>query len=60
MKKKYVCPQIDIISTKMEDALLAGSPGDGHVPGHTGAKSYDGNLDDSVDEALWNDENRWK
>jgi len=26
MKKNYVCPQIDIIYTKMEDALLAGSP----------------------------------
>ena len=29
MKKEYVSPQIDIISTKMEDALLVGSDGKG-------------------------------
>ncbi len=59
MKKKYVCPQIDIISTKMEDALLKVSEGTGITP-PIGAKAYSGDLDDFTDEPLWKDENSWK
>ena len=44
---------------KMEDALLAGSEGDGKTP-PIGAKAYGGDLDDFTDEPFWNDENRWK
>ncbi len=59
MKKEYVSPRVDIIYTKMEDALLAGSEGDGKTP-PIKAKAYSGDLDDFTDESLWNDENRWK
>ena len=59
MKKEYVSPRVDIIYTKMEDALLAGSEGDGKTP-PIGAKAYGGDLDHFTDEPFWNDENRWK
>ena len=59
MKKEYVSPRVDIIYTKMEDALLAGSEGDGKTP-PIGAKAYGGDLDDFTDEPFWYDENRWK
>ena len=59
MKKESVSPRVDIIYTKMEDALLAGSEGDGKTP-PIKAKAYGGDLDDFTDESLWNDENRWK
>ncbi|WP_456076483.1 hypothetical protein [Hoylesella timonensis] len=60
MKKEYVSPRVDIIYTNVEDALLAGSNGDGKTPPIGGAKAYGGDLDDFTDESLWNDENRWK
>lgn len=61
MKKEYVSPQIDIISTKMEDALLKVSDGKGPLPGGTDeAKAFNGDFDDFTDEPFWNDENRWK
>ena len=56
MKKKYVCPQIDIISTKMEDALLKVSGGEGTIDNKTHAKTYDFDQSDFSDESLWNDE----
>lgn len=59
MKKNYVCPQIDIIYTKMEDALLAGSDGTGKLPRGPhgpGAKAYDVSIDDFSEKALWSDE----
>ena len=55
MKKEYVSPQIDIISTKMEDALLAGSDGKGTTP-PIKAKDYSGDIDDFSDESMWGNE----
>lgn len=63
MKKNYVCPQIDIIYTKMEDALLKvsdGNAGSDDIGSGGEAKAYSGDLDDFTDESFWNDENRWK
>ena len=56
MKKEYVSPQIDIISTKMEDALLKVSGGGGTIDNKTHAKTYDFDQSDFSDESLWNDE----
>lgn len=57
MKKKYVCPKVDIIYTRLESELLAGSEGTG-TSGEigTGAKAYSGDLDDFTDESMWGDE----
>ena len=56
MKKKYVCPKVDIINTRLESEILAGSPkGDGDIEG-PGAKAYVGDLDDFADESMWGDE----
>lgn len=62
MKKEYVSPRVDIIYTRLQSELLAGSDGDIISPpiGGGGAKAYGGDLDDFTDEPLWNDENRWK
>ena len=56
MKKEYVSPKMDIIYTRLESEILAGSPGDGGLPGGTGAKAYQGDLDDFTDESMWGDE----
>lgn len=57
MKKKYVCPKVDIINTRLESELLAGSDGKG-TSGEigNGAKAYSGDLDDFSDESMWGDE----
>ncbi len=55
MKKEYVSPRVDIIYTNVEDALLAGSKGEGSIEG-PGAKAYDFDQSDFSDESLWNDE----
>lgn len=56
MKKKYVSPKVDIIYTRLENELLAGSPkGDGDVEG-PGAKAYGDDLDDFADDSMWGDE----
>ena len=56
MKKKYVSPKVDIIYTRLESEMLAGSPkGKGEIEG-PGAKAYGGDLDDFTDESLWGDE----
>lgn len=56
MKKKYVCPKVDIINTRLESELLAGSgDGGGDIQG-PGAKAYGGDLDDFTDESMWGDE----
>lgn len=55
MKKEYVIPRVDIIYTKMEDALLAGSDADATTP-PIKAKAYSGDLDDFTDESMWGDE----
>ncbi len=60
MKKEYVSPRVDIIYTKMEDALLKVSEGTGPLPGGTGAKAFNGDFEDFTDEPLWKDENSWK
>lgn len=58
MKKKYVCPKVDIINTRLESELLAGSEGDIISPpiGGGGAKAYGDDLDDFTDESMWGDE----
>lgn len=58
MKKEYVSPRVDIIYTRLESELLAGSDGNIGFPGETDnkAKTYDFGLDDFSDEPLWNDE----
>lgn len=56
MKKKYVSPRVDIINTRLESEMLAGSPGDGGLPSRTGAKAYSGDLGDFTDESMWGDE----
>ena len=56
MKKKYVCPKVDVINTRLESELLAKSgDGKGDVEG-PGAKAYDGDLDDFAGESMWGDE----
>ena len=57
MKKNYVSPRADIIYTNVENALLAGSQGDGGgTTPPIGAKAYSGDFDDFTDESLWGDE----
>lgn len=56
MKKEYVSPKVDIINTRLESEILAGSPkGDGDIEG-PGAKAYVGDLDGFADESMWGDE----
>lgn len=56
MKKEYVSPKVDIINTRLESEILAGS--DGNITGPTigGAKAYSGDLDDFTDESMWGEE----
>ena len=58
MKKKYVSPKVDIIYTRLESEMLAGSTGEATTPpiGDGDAKAYGGDLDDFADESLWGDE----
>lgn len=56
MKKKYVSPKVDIIYTRLENEMLAGSEGKGDSEGIGGAKAYGGDLDDFTDESMWGDE----
>lgn len=57
MKKKYVCPKVDIINTRLESEMLAGSKGNGGSDDlGAGAKAYSGDLDDFTDESMWGDE----
>ncbi len=58
MKNKYVCPKVDIIYTRLESELLAGSEGEIITPpiGGGGAKAYGDDLDDFTDESMWGDE----
>ena len=58
MKKKYVCPKVDVIYTRLESEILAGSEGDIISPpiGGGGAKTHDFDLDDFTDESMWGDE----
>ena len=57
MKKEYVSPKVDVIKTRLESELLAGSNGVGGVPSEPGsAKAYGGDLDDFTDESMWGDE----
>lgn len=55
MKKKYVSPKVDIIYTRLESEMLAGSKGKGEIEG-PGAKAYGGDLDDFADESMWGEE----
>lgn len=56
MKKEYVSPKVDIINTRLESELLAGT-GDGNMTGEPiGAKAYCSDLDDFTDESMWGDE----
>lgn len=55
MKNKYVSPKVDIIYTRLESELLAGS--EGHAGSDPiGAKASMGDLDDFTDESMWGDE----
>lgn len=56
MKKKYLSPKVDIIYTRLESELLAGSPEGGGTTPPIGAKAYGGDLDDFADESMWGDE----
>ncbi len=56
MKNKYVCPKVDIIYTRLESELLAGSGKGGGDVEPIGAKAYGGDLDDFTDESMWGDE----
>lgn len=56
MKKKYVSPKVDIINTRLESELLAGSKGGGKVQPPDKPKAYDGDLDDFADESMWRDD----
>lgn len=60
MRKDYESPKVDIIYTRLESEMLAGSEGKGDSEGIGDAKAYGGDLDDFTDEPFWNDENRWK
>lgn len=56
MKKEYVSPKVDIIYTRLESEILAGSPkGGGDIQGPN-AKAYGGDLGDFADESMWGDE----
>lgn len=55
-KKKYVSPKVDIIYTRLECELLAGTNGGGGLPyGPNSAKAYGGDFDDFTDESMWGD-----
>ena len=56
MKKKYVCPKVDIINTRLESEILAGSGDGGGTTQPFDAKAYSGDLDDFADESMWGDE----
>lgn len=56
MKKKYISPKVDIINTRLESELLAGTKIEGGVDHGTKAKTYDFGLDDFSDESMWRDE----
>lgn len=56
MKKKYISPKVDIINTRLESELLAGSKGKAGSDNVGGAKAYGGDLDDFADESMWRDE----
>lgn len=56
MKKKYVSPRVDIIYTRLESEILAGSDGGGGIQKPNTAKAYDGDLDDFADESMWGDD----
>lgn len=57
MRKDYESPKVDIIYLMMEEEMLAGSDGGGHLPGGPdGAKAYDFDQNDFSGESLWNDE----
>lgn len=56
MKKKYISPKVDIINTRLESEMLAGSVGGGGIDDSTGAKAYGGDLEDFTDESMWGDE----
>lgn len=56
MKKKYISPKVDIINTRLESELLAGSEGNITPPPIGGAKAYGGDFDDFEDESMWGDE----
>lgn len=55
MKKKYISPKVDIINTRLESELLAGSNGGGTTQ-PINAKAYGGDLDDFADESMWGDD----
>ncbi len=56
MKKKYVSPKMDVIKTRLECEILAGSKGGGKVQPPDTPKPYGGDLDDFADESMWRDE----
>ncbi|WP_311440024.1 hypothetical protein [Hoylesella buccalis] len=56
MKKKYICPKVDVIKTRLECEILAGSGDGGGTTQPFGAKAYSGDLDDFTDESMWGDE----
>lgn len=56
MKKKYISPKVDIINTRLESELLAGSKGKAGSDNVGGAKAYGGDLDDFADESMWGDD----
>ena len=56
MKKKYVCPKVDIINTRLESEILAGSNIGGGIDEGSNAKTHDFGLDDFTDESMWGDE----
>lgn len=56
MKKKYISPRVDIINTRLESEMLAGSGDGGGTTPPFGAKAYGGDLDDFADESMWGDE----
>lgn len=56
MKKKYISPKVDVIKTRLESEMLAGSNGGGGIQPPNTAKAYDGDLDDFADESMWGDE----
>lgn len=56
MKKKYISPRVDIINTRLESEMLAGSNGGGGIQPPNTAKAYGGDLDDFADESMWGDE----
>lgn len=56
MKKKYISPKVDIINTRLESEMLAGSDIVGGIDDGSHAKTYDFGLDDFSDESMWGDE----